>query len=76
VVSSINKTERHDLTEILLEVALNTINHNQTLTTTQQFNSPTCHHQHQLNMTLKLTIQKKNVTSKINKYEQNKIMDN
>jgi hypothetical protein len=28
-VSSINKTDRHDITEILLKVALNTINHNQ-----------------------------------------------
>ena len=26
-VSSINKTDRHDITEILLRVALNTINH-------------------------------------------------
>ena len=28
VVSSTNKTDRHDITEILLKVALNTINHN------------------------------------------------
>jgi hypothetical protein len=28
-VSSINKTDRHDITEILLKVALNTINLNQ-----------------------------------------------
>jgi hypothetical protein len=29
-VSSTNKTDRHDITEILLKVALNTINPNQT----------------------------------------------
>ena len=28
LVSSTNKTDRHDITEILLKVALNTINHN------------------------------------------------
>jgi hypothetical protein len=28
LVSSINKTDRHDITEILLKVTLNTINHN------------------------------------------------
>jgi hypothetical protein len=27
-VSSTNKTDRHDITEILLKVVLNTINHN------------------------------------------------
>jgi len=27
LVSSINKTDRHQITEILLKVALNTINH-------------------------------------------------
>jgi hypothetical protein len=27
LVSSINKTDRHDITEILLKLALNTINH-------------------------------------------------
>jgi hypothetical protein len=30
-VSSTNKADRHDITEILLKVALNTINLNQTL---------------------------------------------
>jgi hypothetical protein len=30
-VSSTNKTDRHDITEILLKVALNTINLNQTI---------------------------------------------
>jgi hypothetical protein len=30
-VSSTNKTDRHDITEILLKVALNNINLNQTL---------------------------------------------
>jgi hypothetical protein len=31
-VSSTNKTDRHDIAEILLKVALNTINQNQTKT--------------------------------------------
>ena len=30
-VSSTNKTDRHDITEILLKVALNTINHKPTV---------------------------------------------
>jgi len=32
-VSSTNKTERHDITEILLKVALNSINHKPTYLT-------------------------------------------
>ena len=31
-VSSTNKTDRHDITDILLKVALNTINHKPTIT--------------------------------------------
>jgi hypothetical protein len=37
-VSSINKTDRHDITEILLKVALITINHNHILLNNMNIN--------------------------------------
>jgi hypothetical protein len=38
VVSSTNKTDRHDITEILLKVALNTINLNHQVPEATDFN--------------------------------------
>ena len=43
-VSSTNKTDRHEITEILLKVALNTLNHNLAYTLYSAVYTYTLHH--------------------------------